>query len=105
MVIILCCSVICSCSNSLTSYFELRIIYVLGESIYYLILLFRYFAILYVGAGLLLITGLIGWFCLCVLNYAFSLGNSGFILNGYLCILLQLCLRILLSLAGFVFGS
>jgi len=87
MVIILWCSVICSCCNSLTSSFELRIVYVLGKSIYSLIQFFRYFAIFYVGAGLLLITGLMGWFCLCVLIYAFSLGASGFIFNRYLCFL------------------
>ena len=90
MVIILWCSVVCSCTNSLTSSFELRIIYVLGKSIYSLILLFRYFAILYLGAGLLLTTCPMGWFCLCVLIYAFSLGASGFIFDRYLCFLLSI---------------
>jgi hypothetical protein len=44
-------------------------------------MLFSFFAILYVGEFLLLITGLIGLSGLCIFIPAFSLGGTGFILS------------------------
>ena len=44
-----------------------------------------YIATLYDGACTLFITGLIGWFSLCVFMYTFSCGAIDLIFNRYLC--------------------
>jgi hypothetical protein len=59
-------------------------VYVLGRFIYSFILLFKNLAILYEGACVLSITGLIGLFSLCVFMYALILGAVGFIFSRYL---------------------
>jgi len=56
------CNLCSSCAISP----EFMVMYVFGRFMYAFILLFRNFAILYDGAGVLSIIGLIGSFSLCV---------------------------------------
>ena len=51
----------------------------------YVAFLFKYLAILYGGACVLFITGLIGSLFLCVFMYMLSFGAAGFMFIRYLC--------------------
>ena len=88
-VIVLICSLICILFSSSAISCEFFILYVCGKQSKLCRLLFKCFAVLYDGACVLFITGLIGLLSLCVLMCILSFGAIGFMFVRYLYVFLS----------------
>ena len=86
MVIILVFSFIFMFVSSVTTSCEFFALYMFGKLSKLCNFLFICFAILYGGAGVLSITGLIGLYSLCVLICTFNLGAVGYIFIRNFCV-------------------
>ena len=81
--IIFICSLICMIFSSSAISCECFVLYACGRQIKLCSFLFKYLAILYDGACVLFITGLIGSSFLCVFMYTLRFGAVGFMLIRY----------------------